>query len=102
MPQNPTTILFLAANPKGTTPLRLDEEMREIEAGLQRSKYRDRFELEQRWAVSAREMQRSILDLNPQIVHFSGHGVGDNGLAMEAEDGSVHLVRADALYQIKK
>jgi AAA-like domain/CHAT domain len=94
------TILFLAANPKSTTPLRLDEELREIEAGLQRSKYRDRFELEQRWAVSSRDMQRSILDLNPQIVHFSGHGVGDNGLALEAEDGTVQLVRADALAQL--
>ncbi len=103
MPQpNPQskTILFLAANPKSTTPLRLDEELREIEAGLQRSKYRDRFELEQRWAVSSRDMQRSILDLNPQIVHFSGHGVGDNGLALEAEDGTVQLVRADALAQL--
>jgi AAA-like domain/CHAT domain len=103
MPQPNTqskTILFLAANPKSTTPLRLDEELREIEAGLQRSKYRDRFELEQRWAVSSRDMQRSILDLNPQIVHFSGHGVGDNGLALEAEDGTVQLVRSDALAQL--
>jgi hypothetical protein len=103
MSQSPdrfTTILFLAANPKGTTPLRLDEEMREIEAGLQRSKLRDRFELEQRWAVSARDMQRSILDLNPQIVHFSGHGVGADGLALEAENGAVQLVRADSLAQL--
>jgi hypothetical protein len=40
-------ILFLAAQPLATAGLRLDEEVREIEAGLQRSKHRDRFELKQ-------------------------------------------------------
>jgi len=94
------TILFLAANPTCTTPLRLDEELKEIEAGLQRSKHRDRFNLEQRWAVSARDMQRSILDLSPQIVHFSGHGDGESGLALEAEDGSVQMVQSYALAQL--
>lgn len=91
------TILFLAANPKSTTQLRLEDEVREIEAGLQRSKYRDYFNLEQRWAVSPRDMQRSIEDLKPQIVHFSGHGVGEDGLALEGENGAVQLVQADAL-----
>ncbi len=42
----PKTILLLAANPKGTTPLRLDEEVREIDAGLKRAKYREQFVLE--------------------------------------------------------
>jgi hypothetical protein len=37
------TILILSANPIGTAPLRLDKEVREIKAGLQRSKYRRRF-----------------------------------------------------------
>ncbi|WP_272819180.1 hypothetical protein [Scytonema hofmannii] len=44
-------ILILAANPKSTTPLRLDEEVREIDAGLQRAKHREQFVLEQKWAV---------------------------------------------------
>ena len=73
------TILFLGANPKATQRLRLDEELREIEAGLQRSKYRDRFDLVQRWAVRPRDLQRAMLDCNPQIVHFSGHGMGQPG-----------------------
>lgn len=45
------TILVLAANPKGTSPLRLGEEVRPFQAGLERSQYRDRFRIEQRWAV---------------------------------------------------
>ena len=35
------TILFLAANPKNTTKLRLDEEIREIDQALRLSEYRD-------------------------------------------------------------
>ena len=101
MPQPiPKTILFLAANPKNTSQLGLDDEVREIEIGLQRSRYRDQFELKQRWAVSPREMQRSIEDLKPHIVHFSGHGVGEDGLALENEAGDVQLVQAEALAQL--
>ncbi len=91
------TILILAANPKGTTPLRLNEEVREIDAGLQRAKHREQFILEQKWAVRPRDIQRAMLDINPQIIHFSGHGTGDEGLVFEDETGSVKLVDGDAI-----
>ncbi|GAA6618432.1 CHAT domain-containing protein [Scytonema sp. NUACC26] len=90
-------ILILAANPKGTTQLRLDEEVREIAAGLKRALHRDRFVLEQKWAVQPRDIQRAMLDLNPSIIHFSGHGTGDEGLVFEDETGSAKLVDGEAL-----
>jgi hypothetical protein len=34
-------ILFLAANPKDTTQLRLDEEIREIQAKIRAAEFRD-------------------------------------------------------------
>lgn len=74
--KSPKVILFLAANPHNSQPLRLDEEIREIDAELRRSKHRDRFELKQRWAVRTRDLMRSLLDCQPHIVHFSGHGAG--------------------------
>ena len=67
-------ILFLAANPKGTSRLRLDEEVREIEAGLLRSQHRQDFELVQKWAVRPQDIRRALLDESPNIIHFSGHG----------------------------
>ncbi|AFZ13929.1 hypothetical protein Cri9333_3090 [Crinalium epipsammum PCC 9333] len=91
------TILVLAANPKNSTPLRLDEEVREIDAGLRRAQKREEFQLEQQWAVTPRDMQRAVLEFNPQIVHFSGHGVGEGGLALEDEHGQAKLVSAKAL-----
>lgn len=68
------TILFLAANPKDSEPLRLDEEIRNIEEGLRRSKNRDYFELKQKWALRITDLRRALLDENPNIIHFSGHG----------------------------
>lgn len=65
------TILFLAANPKGTTPLRLDQEMRDIAEGLQRSHHREQFHLEQRWATRPRDIQRALLDCQPYICQHS-------------------------------
>ncbi|MDF5716366.1 MAG: CHAT domain-containing protein [Rhizonema sp. NSF051] len=90
-------ILILSANSKGTTSLRLDEEVREINAGLERAQHRSRFVLEQKWAVRPRDISRAMLDLNPQIVHFSGHGTRDEGLVFEDETGSAKLVDGEAL-----
>ncbi len=91
------TILILAANPQGTSRRRLDEEVREIEAGLQRAQKRHQFILEQKWAVRPRDIQRALLDVNPQIVHFSGHGLGEEGLVFEDDIGQAKLVDGEAL-----
>jgi hypothetical protein len=91
------TILFLAANPTDTHPLRLDQELRDIGEGLQRSQQREQFQLEQRMAVRPRDIQRAMLDLNPQMIHFSGHGAGNEGLAFEDESGKAKFVTGEAL-----
>jgi AAA-like domain/CHAT domain len=91
------TILILTANPQGTSQLRLDREVRDIEEGLQRAKKRDRFVLESKFAVRSRDIQRAMLDINPSIIHFSGHGTGDEGLVFEDETGSAKLVDGEAL-----
>ncbi|MCU0566088.1 MAG: CHAT domain-containing protein [Oculatellaceae cyanobacterium Prado106] len=96
------TVLMLSANPTGTAPLRLDEERREIELGLERSQWRERFKLVKKDAIRPRDFQRAMLDLNPQIVHFSGHGEGEAGIAFEDDLGQVKLVHAEALAGIFK
>jgi CHAT domain len=93
-------ILILAANPQNTSRLRLDKEVREIEDGLRRSHLDDRFQIEQRWASRPRDVQRSLLDVEPQIVHFCGHGQGQLGLVLEDEAGRVKLVSTEALSKL--
>lgn len=95
-------ILILAANPKGTSPLRLDQEVRDIEEGLHRARQRDRFILIQKWAVRPDDLRRAMLDYEPQIVHFSGHGAGEQGLALENDSGKLQLVSAEALRRLFK
>jgi uncharacterized protein YjbI with pentapeptide repeats len=96
------TILFLAANPATSSRLRLDEESRQIEIGLQRAKKREQFDLKQKWAVRVRDVSNALLDFKPQIVHFSGHGTGDDGLVLEDETGNVQLVETQALAKLFK
>ena len=90
------TILFLAANPSGTDRLELDREARSIRVELERSGYRDCFELETRWAAEPLDLLRELRKLKPTVVHFSGHS-GQNGLFFQAADGSPQVVSAEAL-----
>lgn len=76
-------ILFLAVNPVGTSNMRLGKEAREIEDRLERSQLRDSFEFESKWAVRPNDLLKYILEIKPDIVHFSGHGSEDQGLIFE-------------------
>jgi hypothetical protein len=89
-------ILILAANPKTTPRLRLDEEVREIEEGLQRAKHRERFDIRSKWAVRFRDIRRALLDYEPHIVHFVGHGE-KKGIALEDESGFAKFLSVKAL-----
>ena len=90
------TILVLAANPKNTSQLRLDEEIREIENGLQRAQKRHNFILKQKLATRTIDMRRAMLDFNPHIVHFCGHGENDS-IVIEDETGYAKLIDTEAL-----
>ena len=100
--QTKRKLLILAANPKNTAQLRLDQEVRDISEGLKRAEHRDQFEIAQRWAVRPRDFQRAMLEELPQIVHFSGHGKGEAGLYFEDEVGEPKLVTGSALASLFK
>ncbi len=90
-------ILLLSANPQGTPKVRLDEEMREIEEGLLRAKQRSQFTIETATALRYRDLRRSILRHEPHIIHFSGHGAGEEGLVFEDKTGQAKFVNGEAL-----
>ena len=96
---NPIKILILTANPSntGSDPLRLDAEVRRIEEALQRSRYRDRFQITAKLAVRTLDLRRALLDYRPQIVHFSGHGTETQGLLLENDAGQYQLISTEAL-----
>jgi hypothetical protein len=96
------TILLLAANPDDTDRLRLDREAREIQNGLQRSAYRHDFIIKQQWAVRPTDVRRALLDLNPSIIHYCGHGEGEDGIVFENDYGESSLVSTEALAELFK
>ncbi|KST67515.1 AAA-like domain-containing protein [Mastigocoleus testarum] len=95
-------ILLLSANPTNTSKLRLDEELRDIQAGFERARYREEFEIISKLAVQTEDLYRALLDHNPQIVHFSGHGEGEQGLVLEDGSGQMQLVSAESLAKLFK
>ncbi|WP_313887394.1 CHAT domain-containing protein [Nodosilinea sp. LEGE 07088] len=90
-------ILILSANPKDTDRLRLGQEKREIEEALELAQKRDRFEIVSKDAVRVDDLRRALLKYSPQIVHFSGHGAGTNGIVLENDAGNMDFVSTDAL-----
>ena len=95
-------ILILTANPTNTKPLRLSEEVREIKSAWERSQNREQFEIIVEEAVRPQEFRRTLLDHKPDIVHFSGHGGGEQGLALMADNGEAFLVKVAPLAKLFK
>lgn len=88
--------MFVAATPAGTTSLALDRECAAVEHELKLPPGRDGFELRSKWTVTVDELMRHLLDLQPTIVHFSGHGDAA-GLVVIGDDGRPQPVTPAAL-----
>jgi hypothetical protein len=95
---NIVSILFLAADPTDLSRLRLGEEFREIQEKLKLAKLRDLFRLElPQLSVRPSDITQALLDTQPQIVHFSGHGTSTGELCFEDLEGETHPIEPDAL-----
>ena len=90
-------ILFITADPSDGTRLRLGQEQREIQEKLQLARLRERFSLQTRMALRPADLSQALLDIQPQIVHFSGHGDAFGALAFENQAGEIQPVKAAAL-----
>lgn len=90
-------VLFLAANPKGTTPLHLDEEVRAITQKIRSAEYRDTLQLYSVWALRPDDLLQYLNEHHPQIVHFSGHGSQAGEILLADEHGDAKPVSAKAL-----
>ncbi|MGI2146923.1 CHAT domain-containing protein [Shewanella frigidimarina] len=92
-------VLFLAANPADQQQLRLDEEARSINEMVRKSKHRDSVHFETRWAVQPMDVLQAINELQPTIVHFSGHGSDTDQIVFQDSQGNSKLVSKEAIVQ---
>jgi hypothetical protein len=91
-------ILILASNPR--KDLKLDHEIRDLKNVIETSRNRQQFEVENALAVRVGDLQDLLFRNRPQIVHFCGHGSGQQGLVFEGNDGGEQWVRAEALSEL--
>lgn len=78
-------ILITASNPRNTTRLDLDEEVRLIEKEIASSKLRDKISLRSALAARPADFIRSLNEHSPDILHFCGHG-DETGKLVFTED----------------
>ena len=90
------TVLLLAANPQGTQRINLDGEARAITEQLQMSRARDEFKLARETAVRIDDLERAVRVFQPNIIHFSGHGLRA-GLILEDDRSGSRVVSTKAL-----
>ncbi len=93
-------ILFLAANPDDSDPLRLGEEVRAIRERLRLANVRDEFVVVQEWAVRVTDLPGVLLRHRPHIVHFSGHGSRVGEIILEDQGGNTKPVSPSALTRL--
>jgi len=93
-------ILFLAANPQGTSRLALDEEIREIEAKIQASELPDSLPLVSHWAVRPDDLLQFLNRHKPHVVHFSGHGSEEDEILLLSGTGTTQPVSSAALREL--
>lgn len=90
-------ILLLATNQLDLAYVRLGDEQREIQQQIQRGRFRDSFNLTAYSAVRVSDLGTYLLEYEPHIVHFSGHGTDEEGMILEDETREIRPLRVDEL-----
>lgn len=93
------TVLYLAANPVDYPLLALDEEARLIEETIRKGEYRDAIHLKTRWAVRLEDIFPALNEVQPDIIHISGHGAAD-AIYFQTPDKSTAPISIDAFIQL--
>jgi inactive STAND len=89
------TLLFLGANHTDTK-----QEIKGIKAGLERGEKRNQFEFKDFSVAKSQDIYRAILDVDPQIVHFSGYGEDEGGLVFKDDYDENSVVTGKALINL--
>lgn len=90
-------LLILSSNPR--RDLNLNREISDLTTAIQRL---GRFELRFGFEVRSQELSELLAEHSPEIVHFCGHGAGEQGLVFQDEDGREQFVSTEILTRIFK
>lgn len=91
-------ILFIGANP--TLNLNLEKEAREIREAIIKSLNRNSIVFETRWATRTTDLFQYINEVNPTIIHFSGHGTENGELVFHDNNDNPKIVSREAITEM--
>lgn len=92
-------VAFFASDPgsSSSSRLALDEEARSIGEKIRASAHRDAVDLKTKWAVRPMDILQAINELNPTVIHFSGHGSDTDDLVLQDDKGNPKFVSKEAI-----
>jgi CHAT domain len=93
-------ILYLAANPSDTGHLRLQEEARDLQERIRQGTRRDDFEVVHCLAVRPKDLLRGLQEIQPHVIHFSGHGNYDKQVVLQDDAGQSCPVAPEDLAEL--
>lgn len=87
-------VLFLASDPSNKSRLHLGKELQKIRGKLEGNA---NFEIKDHLATKPNDVMNEIMNYQPHIVHFSGHGSSEGELCFEDEKGLAKTIPPEAL-----
>jgi esterase/lipase superfamily enzyme len=93
-------VLLLAANPIDTDLLQLEEEANLIRQRLQEGEKGKSFVVNVERAVRVEDLSKYLLQYEPLIIHFSGHGSPDGEIILNNDRGQAQAVSPEALAEL--
>jgi hypothetical protein len=94
----PLKLLLAIASPHDLEPLAVEEEVERIKAAL--APVAEQIELHILRQTTAQSLHEALINHEPHLLHFIGHGLQEDGkgyLALEDKTGNMHAVDAEQL-----
>lgn len=94
-------IFLLSADPKENSKLNVDVEFNQIDQDiLPKSKYKEDFSIKLIPAANYENLVDVLMINEDSIIHFSGHGVGEEGLVLVDKKGKKNILKTQKLTQL--
>jgi CHAT domain len=90
-------VLLLAANPQGTDPLKLKQEADLILTSLRENRSGREYVVQIQEATCVEDLSKYLLQYQPIIVHFAGHGSSTGEIILENSQNQIQPVMPEAL-----
>lgn len=88
-------ILILTSNPRND--LKLTREVKDLQNVIERAKKQTQFQIKFELEIQIEELHGLFLEHEPRIVHFCGHGTGEDGLVIQNAARQEQVVSTEAL-----